>query len=171
MGWFKHEDNASEDAFIHRLEDEFGDAGYAAYFKILELMRSNLDPKMPEKLVCSRTLIRQKLRKRWTTVELYLNYCKAEGKLLWFREGEKITVILPKFKEVMDKYARRIISEKYPLKIPQVGTRVPHRKEKKRRDIKDPSYRGLRKQYGGAWLGTLLPGIFKKILSGREKKE
>ena len=60
MRWFKHDTDASDDIKIRRLEEEFGNDGYATYFKILEILGKDgkkgriIFEKYPKKWISSR---------------------------------------------------------------------------------------------------------------------
>jgi hypothetical protein len=73
MKWFKHQSNASEDSKIAKLEDVAGLAGYAAYFKILELCASNWDEVSEPVFSFSAKQIQQKLHLKENKTEFILN--------------------------------------------------------------------------------------------------
>jgi uncharacterized phage protein (TIGR02220 family) len=62
MKWFKHYSNASNDAAINRLEEDFGHLGYAAYWKILEICADKWDGSSDPVFTLNKKLIQNKLR-------------------------------------------------------------------------------------------------------------
>jgi hypothetical protein len=103
MQWFKHFSNSSNDTFIESLEDEFHDAGYAFWFKTIEIIAQNgRDGKVriPFKSYCRR------LRKSDTKVKRMLHVCVTNAKLLVTFENKDVIIECPKFAEMADNYTK-----------------------------------------------------------------
>jgi len=110
MKWFKHFSNASEDEFIQRLEDEFGLAGYAWWWKILETVARNSKPGE-----CSATLSSSKWKSSLLTNSKGLNKCldflELAGKSSISRHPgnrELITISIPKLLEIHDEWTSKV---------------------------------------------------------------
>lgn len=111
MKWFKHMTNASDDLFVKDLERRFSHAGYAFWFKTLELLGNHGSG---GELQISWANYREKLHMRRTQVEQLLNFCSTSGKLLFTSSDLDLKITCPKFAELSDnytKYAPRLQSD------------------------------------------------------------
>lgn len=107
MKWFKHDTDASEDIKIRRLEEEFGNDGYATFFKTLEILGREGE---------KGRLNFKKYPKKWLSYRCHI----AEEKLIKILSfmGEislccpkslsKDELYIPKFKERADDYTKRV---------------------------------------------------------------
>jgi hypothetical protein len=106
MRWFKHFSDASDDLFIKKLQSRFGLAGYAWYFKTLELIARHGSPDgrltiAPEEVVKYLGTRREQARK-------LLDFFRTSGKVLWRKEGENLILHCPKFGVLADNYSKRV---------------------------------------------------------------
>ena len=119
MKWFKHMANATDNKKIALLMDEFGvDAGYAMYFKFIELCAAELEQnpnKSLEKFQFSHTIVRRKLRKSATKVELFLRFCDTFEIFSYTKVEKFYNIEFPKLLEIMNK------DEKYRRKKNRKG--------------------------------------------------
>ena len=111
-GWFKHKMDAGDDPFICALMKEFGPTGYWVFFRTLELMRQNFDVRVPGKLCLSWDIVQLKFHSRKKKINSIWVYCHDKGKFFVSEKDGEVTVICPKFKELMDKYTSRLVREK-----------------------------------------------------------
>lgn len=131
MQWFKHQTNAASDPVIADAEDEFGDAGYSVYFKILEIYGTEFNSlEDGQTLNVSLTFLRRKLRKSWTKVEQILNFYQANGKLFFEKVEKRVHIRIPKFIEISSNWTKR--TKAVPTEVP---TEVPTAKEEKKKRI------------------------------------
>jgi len=99
--------DASQDLFLRDLEEQFGDAGYAFWFKTLELLGSQGKDGVME---ISETVWRQVIDSRRTDHlrRIYESVTKKE-KIQVEQLGEGVVrVTCPKFKEFSDTYTSRV---------------------------------------------------------------
>ena len=106
-GWFKHMANASSDPMLVEAQQKFGDAGYAAFFRILELLTEHFNPKTPGIWHGTFKQVRKKLHKSSTKVQLFLNFYAEKSKFRVEYDGDYITILCPKYKELMSEYAHK----------------------------------------------------------------
>jgi hypothetical protein len=107
MKWFKHDTTASDDIKIKRLEEEYGNDGYATYFKTLEILglegikgRLSLE-KYPKKWISSRChLSEEKLSEIFDFMGKISLCCPNSLK--------KNELYIPQFKERADDYTKRL---------------------------------------------------------------
>ena len=107
MKWFKHDTDASDDIKIRRLEEEYGNDGYAVFFKTLEIVgkegaksRLNLE-KYPKKWISSRCHISEE------KLSEILEFM-SKISLLCPKSLKKNILYLPKFQERADEYTKRL---------------------------------------------------------------
>ena len=94
--WFSHDNDASEDEWMHELIREFGPAGYGRYWILIE----NFDRhRKGEEWATSWAFIREKLRTRSGEVRKLLDFFQGSGKVLSEEVGEKLIISIPKFIE------------------------------------------------------------------------
>jgi hypothetical protein len=103
MKWFKHMTTAMDDLFVKDLEREFGDAGYAFWFKTLELIGAHGEN---GKLSISWPNYTEKLHKSQVKAELMLSFCVARGKLTLDHNYAGIIIGCERFAEYADNYTR-----------------------------------------------------------------
>lgn len=124
LPWFTHDHDARIDEFIQRAEDRFGPFGYAAYFKILEIIHQH---GVGGILKMERSRLCQNLRARWPGVRLYLNFCQGSGKLQFNLSGTQVELQNKKFIERQSK-----LKSKTPAKLLKNYHKTPsthHKKE------------------------------------------
>jgi hypothetical protein len=102
MEWFKHYCRASDDEKIAALEDKFGDFGYAAYFKILEICCEKLKDN-EEKFVLNPKRVRQKLNCYQNKVELLLNFAATLNLLSFNKTQLGYEIKVPNLLKLMNK--------------------------------------------------------------------
>lgn len=104
-----------EDLFILDLEREFGDAGYAFWFKTLELIGRHGEAGV---LTISWENYLEKLRKRRPLVMKMIDRCSSSGKLSATFDEQNITIECKKFAEFSDNYTKYGMSLKSVFKEP-----------------------------------------------------
>ena len=98
--------------FVRRLVEQYKGTGYMIYFGILELMGSNFRPETPGVLRTNWTQIQYIFRVQRKTVKKVLKYIENEGKFRVYEEGDTIVITCPKFAELADRYAKRVLRER-----------------------------------------------------------
>lgn len=125
MKWFKHYTTASEDEKIIELMDQFGVAGHAFYFLLLEMCAAKYDGKSEPKIVLHKRQIRVKWRVSGAKVERILHQCAAL-KLFAFQDTKYgIEIHWPKLLEIKDNYSKDLQGS---------GKKLAPRTDKKRED-------------------------------------
>ena len=94
LPWFTHDHDARNDEFLQRAEDQFGHFGYAAYFKILEIIHQHGTGGI---LRMSQSRVALNLRSRWPQVRLYLDFCQTSGKVEFKLIGDQVELQNKKF--------------------------------------------------------------------------
>ena len=125
MKWFKHDTNASDDVRIVRLEEKYGNDGYSAYFKLLEIVGREGEKgkisfkKFPKNLVSKRTNLEQKRLDEILTFMGYINLCCSKSL-------KRDTLYFPKFKDRADDYTKRLrrVSEHSTENVPLDKNRI-----------------------------------------------
>lgn len=107
MKWVKHKVDSHDDPDIFSAMTKFGDAGYSVYFIIMEVYGAEFHHVVDEYIPYDIPLLCQKLRKRWTTVELILNYYQTKDRISYKTNGDEIFIKVHNFKEFMDNWSTR----------------------------------------------------------------
>lgn len=103
MKWFKHVSTASDDLFVKDLEKRFGHAGYAFWFKTLELIAAHGDGGSVTLLWSHYANILGTKRK---CSENFLGMCRECSKISHETNGESVTITCMKFVEYADYYTK-----------------------------------------------------------------
>lgn len=98
--------DAADSAFLCEAENRFGDAGYATWFKILELIAKENGSNLTGKIEISERVLCQKLRKRSLRVEELLNFYQTSTSLLWKKVDHKFIIEVPKLLKLGDNYQK-----------------------------------------------------------------
>ena len=145
MFWYKHLTNSHDDPDISDAMDKFGDFGYCGFFILLDLYGQEFNHINNDGFLrISKTFLQRKLRKRWTKVELLLNFFSkeiSEPRFLWSNNGNFIMLKVPKFIEVASNWTGRKIrkdlqSSSVAPTAKEVDIEVDIEKEKKRKEKK-----------------------------------
>lgn len=84
MEWFKHDTDSINNEDISDAEDLFGDAGYAVFFKMLEIYGRKFNKTNAEGyLSISLAFVKRKLRKSSTKAQQLLNFYKKRETIDW----------------------------------------------------------------------------------------
>jgi len=147
MDWFQHETSSISDPDIVEAENIFGDAGYSVFFKLLELYGKEFSHLNDGGWwSVSRRILAQKLRKRWTKVELILNYYQIKHRIFWKEskninkyERDHILINIPKFIDKASNWTKRTYDEptEAPTEAPIEAPTAKEEEQKKNRDIKN----------------------------------
>ena len=91
LPWLKHAANSRNDDFLYRAEDQFGAFGYAAWWKILEILHQH---GTGDKFKMTTSRLCLELRSKLPRVRLYLGWSQAAGKLQhqFTRDGVEIEI-------------------------------------------------------------------------------
>lgn len=120
MKWFKHRTASHDDPDISDARDKFGDAGYTAFFIILEIYGEEYSHLNSDKeLKISLTFLRRKLRKSSTKVQQMLNFYSKRKKILSRIDPEDkdmIFIKVPKFIKLASNWTTR--PKKQPTEAP-----------------------------------------------------
>jgi hypothetical protein len=121
MKWFKHYTDASMDAKICELEDEFGYIGYGVYWKILEYCAMQWDGKSEPIFIINRRKVRQLFRINSTKTELIFTLCSTLN-LFSVKTNEKQFIIeIPNLLIIKDNHTKNLqatskkVSKNLPL--------------------------------------------------------
>lgn len=117
LPWFTHDHSARLDEFIQRAEDGFGHFGYAAYFKILEMIHQH---GIGGILTTTRARLVQNLRSRWPQVQQYLEFSRLSGKFQVTFSPDEVQIQNKKFIE-----RQRKMKSKAPSKLLERSLKAP----------------------------------------------
>lgn len=131
MKWFKHSTDASEDVRIQRLEERYGNIGYAVFFKCLEMVGKEGGlgkvsfKKYPVNLVCKRLNVSEE------ELNSILDFM-GEIHLCCSKSLNRGVLYFPKFRQKADDYTKRV------LRNTEVGTdNVPLEQSREDKITKD----------------------------------
>ena len=102
MRWFKH--FVDDSLFIADLQKEFGDAGYAFWFKVCELYAAYGDEQ--GQLTISWSNLERRMHKKRVAVERLLDFCSTADKLQISKGERDVTISSPIFLEMLDNYTK-----------------------------------------------------------------
>ena len=115
MKWFKHYSDASSDEFIADLEDEFGLVGYARWWKLLEVVASQMD----ESGKCYAEYSWKKwgkfLKTNQNILKTFLKHCENNSKTFLTEDGNKLRIKIPKLLEIRDNHTKNLQVTNKPL--------------------------------------------------------
>ena len=139
MEWFKHKTASMDDPDIIEAEDLFGDSGYNVFFKVLELYGKEYNHVDKDGFLrISLRVVARKLRKRWTKVELYLNYYQTKSRFFWtYDENDAGYILLkiPDFIDIVSNWTRR--PKKKPTEAPTEAPTAREEEEEEEEEIKN----------------------------------
>ncbi len=120
MKWFKHMVASGDDPDIDDAISIFGTDGYYVFFRTLEIMSREFDPKNPGKNRFSVTFFRKKFRISWRKVLKILEYFAEKKRIMYeISNGRKLDYIdlnCPNLKKHCDEFTQRIM-KKYENKL------------------------------------------------------
>lgn len=107
MKWTKHSTNAStSDPTVNRLEEVFGVAGYAMYFKLQEVIGGNLEHKeQPPTVTLSPKQWAKLLKCRGEKLYEFFRELEEQGKIILEVNDNSVTVTMPSIRESLDNRA------------------------------------------------------------------
>jgi hypothetical protein len=109
MKWFKHISDSLDDPFIFDLMTEFKSDGYVVFFGVIEIYSREFSKENGWKLVISLSYLHQKLRVSPSKVKkILLKIYKWKVSF----EGNKVSIFIPKFTELLDEWTSRKIGSK-----------------------------------------------------------
>jgi len=108
MKWFKHMSDASNGSDLTLLEEEFGLEGYARWFKLLEAVSQNADPKKG-RWSCAHPWSKWQtiLKGKRTTLETFLEYLGNNFGINQKLNGNVLEIEIPNLKKFKDEYSRK----------------------------------------------------------------
>ena len=109
MKWYKHVSDSLDDPFIFDLMTEFKSDGYVVFFGIIEIYSREFSKENGWKLVVSLSYLHQKLRVSPSKVKKILS--KIHKWEIDF-EGNKVSIFIPKFTELLDEWTARKLGSK-----------------------------------------------------------
>ncbi len=139
MDWYKHFTNSHDDPDISDAMDKMGDFGYSGFFILLDLYGQEFKHIDNDGfLKISKAFLQRKLRKRWTKVELLLNFFEkeiSEPRFLWKDSMQYIYIKVPKFIELASNWSGRKIRKdlQRPYVAPTAKEVEVEEEEKKKR--------------------------------------
>lgn len=108
MHWFKHYTTSMDDPDVQEAEDLFGDAGYAVFFKLLEVYGKEYNQVDAEGwLLISRKILRRKLGKSWRKVEQILSFYQTKSRIFFKTKNSHVLINIPKFIERASNWTKR----------------------------------------------------------------
>ena len=108
MKWFKHISDSLDDPFIYELMDEFGSDGYVVFFGIIEIYSREFRTENGWKLETIPSYFHKKLLISPKKIKKILSKIhKWEVEIT----DEKISIFIPKFKELMDESTMKKLRE------------------------------------------------------------
>lgn len=128
MRFFKHMTNSSQDERIIRLEEEFGLEGYAAYFKVLEIIGSQFSS---ENQQVSVTFSLKTWRKLLTfppkKMQNFATFAEKVGLFIVKLEGDDLTIECRNLLKYRDEYSKKKEREasKSPDKVQTKSRQTP----------------------------------------------
>ena len=107
MKWFKHQAVAVKDEKIQLLMDEFGTAGYAIFFILLELCAEKLDEKLNPEIKISWPYIERLTHSRRSTVRQVASRCASVGLLVAEVNDLELICKIPNLLKNIDETTRK----------------------------------------------------------------
>ncbi len=86
--------------------DEFGHAGYVAWFGLIEIIAKENGHEITGKLDISPTILRRKLRTTQTKLRQVFDFCSANARLSFDSSGKRWSFHLPKMLDIKDNYTK-----------------------------------------------------------------
>ena len=133
MKWFKHYSDALDDPFVQGLMDEFGPAGYVAWFGLIEIISKENGQNLTGKLSISPQYLRRKLRITVTKMRRTFHHCAIMGKLSVNFSEKNWEFDFPKVLELKDNYTKDLQGTS---KKPSKQTEAEAETEKENRSVK-----------------------------------
>ena len=109
--YFRHSFIAHRDEKIVQLIDQFGMAGYAYFFIILELCGEQWDENCPEKFVFHQRVLLNSLLVRQDKLRSYLAVTSQLLLIHATTNGTKIELRIPNFKKYIGKYSKQLLPD------------------------------------------------------------
>lgn len=127
MDWFKHDTASIDDPDVQEAEEIFGDAGYAVFFKLLEIYGKEFNHLEHGNLTISKTVLRRKLRKSWAKAEQILSFYQEKNRIFFTSNGTRVSFSIPTFHEKLSSWVTRQYNKttKAPTEAP---TEAPTKK-------------------------------------------
>lgn len=112
MKWFRHMSDASDDEFIAALEAEFGDSGYAWWWKMIERIAKQMDEtdRCEAEYPIAQWMIFLRI-KRQQKLQSFLEKCAKSGKISFQISGNFLKIKCPKLLELRDEHTRKLRSK------------------------------------------------------------
>ncbi len=145
MKWFKHMTDASDDEFIALLESKLGHFGYAAWFKLLEKIGSQMTKEKPDPVAeyplsvwCSFLKVKQ------NKLSLFLELTQNKLKTKVTRFDNVLRIECPNLLKIKDNYQKdlEVSTKRLPSKEEEYRRRV----QKKSTPLFIPPLRGKQKK-------------------------
>lgn len=108
MKWFKHASNARRDGFIQDLIREFGPAGYAYWFMLIETIAEDNGTNVTGEIESSLANIAKNLNISRKKLEVFLNFCQGFSKVLFTVSGNRINIKIPSLLKIKDNHTRNL---------------------------------------------------------------
>lgn len=150
MDWYQHSTSSHDDPDISDAMDEFGPAGYTAFFITLELYGDEYNHVDPEGwLKLSRRFLARKLRLSSTKVEQILNFYSERQRIIVKTTGNDMFINCPKFVDIASNWTKRKHSPptealQRPSVAPTAIEEEKEKEEKKKKKIPPtPRKRGI----------------------------
>jgi hypothetical protein len=112
MKWYKHISDSLDDPFIFDLMTKHGADGYLVFFGVLEIYAREFQTKDSWNLCVTLSYLKQKFCK--THKQLITNPLQTisnSGKWNVTIEGDKVTILIPKFRELLDESTLKKLRE------------------------------------------------------------
>ena len=143
MKWFKHMTDSLDDPFIQSLIDEFGHAGYVAWFGLIEIICKENGTKITGQLSINPKYLERKLRLRCSTLARLFLRCSSIGKLsvdfqkdLWIFQFNKILDIKDNYTKDLQASCKKLSNYK---EVDVEEEAEADKEEEKNKDIVSPA--------------------------------
>lgn len=129
MHWFKHHADARNDEKLAALEDRAGLEGYGFYFKMLEIVAEIMGASDTHERTYSLTRWGRQTNITSKKYLFLLQCCSDVGLMSFCRDGDNITVKIPKLLKIKDEYSKKSGQHPDKLRIPNKELELDLEKE------------------------------------------
>ena len=107
MKWFKHFTDASDDEFIAGLENKFGLAGYARWWKLLEAVGAQFKKDGRPVAAYPWPVWQAKLKGKRKKLETFLVHLENKHRINQKLTGNILEIKIPKLLQIRDEYSKK----------------------------------------------------------------
>ncbi len=158
MEWFKHSTGSHEDPDISDAWDQFGDAGPAVFWTILEVFGAEYSHLKDGWLTLSVAYFERKTRRKFRKSENILEFFQKRERIFFKKDQISISITIPKFIKIASNWITRQQVRPTPLPT-EAPTEAPHaieEEEKKKRREEEYKHPIPPKKRGGEYSDDFL---------------